>query len=110
MNEPTSQPQDYLNLYLQAELARMSSDWCTLIEESPTCPPWRWSQISEALLSLTGNPVQELMIRGGLSGLVKQARFKPPELVLEELIRLVRASHDQVLQGQIRETLEAEMP
>lgn len=120
MDEPTAQPeptprleptpQDHLALYLETELEDMQADWKLLISQSPACPSWTWDQVAEALLSLTANPVEELVVRGGLSGLVKQARFKPADLVLEELIRLVRASHDVILQRRASEMLEAEMP
>ena len=109
MDEPT-RPQDHLTLYLQAELEEMRAAWAVMVQEHPTCPGWTWNQVAEALLNLTESPVEELVVRGALSGLMKQARFKPPELVLEELIRLVRASHDQVLQGRAHDMLEAEMP
>ena len=111
MNEPSpTPPQDHLTLYLTGELERMRAAWTPLIESSPACPHWTWNQVAEALLNLTETPVQELVVRGGLSGLIKQARFKPQELVLEELVRLMRASHDLLLQGSAREMLEAEMP
>ena len=113
MDEPpliTPKPQDHLALYLEAELEEMRGNWNTLIERSPACPHWTWEQVAEALLDLTESPVEELVVRGGLSGLVKQARFKPPELVLEELIRLARASGDLLVVRSAREMLEAEMP
>ena len=88
----------------------MERDWKPLINLAESCPIWEWRQIKEALLNLTENPVEQLVIRGGLSALIKGAKFKPDELILEELIRLIRASHDLVLQRSVREMLEAEMP
>ena len=110
MEEATPKLQDHMALYLETELEDMQADWRLVISEDPNCPPWTWDQVAETLLSLTESPVEELVVRGGLSGLVKQARFKPPTLVLEELIRLVRASHDLLLQRRASEMLEAEMP
>ena len=106
----TKPPQDHLSLFLEGELATMERDWKPLIKIAEPCPFWEWGQIKEALLNLTENPVEQMVIRGGLSALIKQAEFKPDELILEELIRLIRASHDLVLQRSVREMLEAEMP
>ena len=107
---PEKPQADHLSLYLESELKEMRASWATLAEQSPPPPCWSWEQIGESLLNLTQNPVEELVVRGGLSGLVKQAQFKPPERILEELIRLVRASHDLLLERFAREMLEAEMP
>ena len=104
------QTQDHLAIYLAAELEQMRANWKALIDRNPNCPPWTWEDVSEALLGLTESPVGELVVRGGLSGLVKQACFKPPELVLDELIHLARATGDILVLGSAREMLEAEMP
>jgi hypothetical protein len=101
--------EDHLALFLSTELEGMRDRWVDLNETSQPCPIWSWEQISEALLELTNNPVEELVMRGALSGLVKQAAFKPKDLVLSEVLRLAIAARDHGFGAAAREMLEAEM-
>jgi hypothetical protein len=105
----SSEPTDHLSAYLAGELEAMRTAWVELLDRSPPCPTWTWTQLAEGLLDLTKTPVDELVIRGALSGLVKQARFKPPELILEEVVRLIRAAQDQLFADKARVVLEGEM-
>jgi hypothetical protein len=101
--------EDHLALFVNTELEGMRHRWDQLSESTQPCPTWSWEQISEALLELTDNPVEELIMRGALSGLVKQAAFKPQDLVLAEILRLAIAARDHGFGAAAREMLEAEM-
>jgi len=101
--------EDHLALFLNTELEVMRDRWMRLSETVLPCPIWSWREISEALLALTGSPVEELVMRGALSGLVKQAAFKPQDLVLSEILQLAIAARDHGFGVAAREMLEAEM-
>jgi hypothetical protein len=101
--------EDHLALFLNTELEGMRDRWIQLSEATQPCPTWSWEQISEALLELTDSPVEELVMRGALSGLVKQAAFKPKDLVLAEILRLAITARDHGFGAAAREMLEAEM-
>jgi hypothetical protein len=101
--------EDHLNLFLNTELEGMRDRWAQLSETTQPCPVWSWEQINEALLALTATPVEELVMRGALSGLVKQAAFKPQDLVLSEILQLAIAARDRGFGVAAREMLEAEM-
>jgi hypothetical protein len=105
----TMEREDHLALFLNTELEVMRDRWVRLSETVLPCPIWSWEQISEALLALTYSPVEELVMRGALSGLVKQAAFKPPDMVLAEILQLAIAARDHGFGVAAREMLEAEM-
>lgn len=101
--------EDHLALFLNTELEGMRDRWDQLNATTHPCPVWSWDQLSEALLALTSNPVEELVMRGALSGLVKQAAFKPKDLVLSEILQLAIAARDHGFGVAARNMLEAEM-
>jgi len=101
--------EDHLALFLHTELEGMRDRWLNLSETAQPAPIWSWAQIGEALLNLTSSPLEELVMRGALSGLVKQAAFKPQGLVLSEILRLAIAARDHGFGAAAREMLEAEM-
>ncbi len=101
--------EDHLALFLNTELETMRDRWIDLSETTQPCPIWSWEQIGEALLDLTSSPVEELVMRGALSGLVKQAAFKPQDLVLSEILRLAIAARDHGFGAAARDMLEGEM-
>jgi hypothetical protein len=101
--------EDHLALFLNTELEGMRDRWLNLSETTQPPPIWSWEQIGEALFELTCSPVEELAMRGALSGLVKQAAFKPQDMVLAEILRLAIAARDHGFGVAVREMLEAEM-
>ena len=110
VNRPLINSQDPLSRYLQAEVATMRQTWTSLTQASPSCPTWTWDDVKEALLAFTTCPTEELVIRGALTALLKQARFKPADLLLEEVLRLAIAAHDLGFRQSARQMLEDEMP
>ncbi len=109
MHHFPSDAEDHLSSYVSQELAAMRQSWSDLIRTAVPCPIWTWMDVAETLLGMTATPVEELVMKGGLSGLIKQAPFKPPELVLEEIIRLALVAQDLGFQRCARELMEAEM-
>ena len=84
--------EDHLTAFIQAELSRARADWDAL--KTPECPEWTWEDLKEALLLFATTPTEELVMRGVVSGRPKQAAFKTPDGVLEDLFRLVGAAQD----------------
>lgn len=84
--------EDHLTTFIAKELQGVRTAWESL--EGPSCPTWTWEDLKEVLLSFATTPLEELVIRGGLSGLRKQAQFKPPEMILSEVLRLAGAAQD----------------
>jgi hypothetical protein len=112
LKAPSSHPmgrEDHLALFVNTELEKLRDCWVKLSETTQPCPIWSWEQISEALLALTNSPVEELIMRGAVSGLVKQATFKPEDLVLSEILQLAIAARDRGFGAAAREMLEGEM-
>ena len=107
---PKAAAEDHLTTYVSQELAAIRADWSALIQATPNCPAWDWSDMVEAMLALTATPEEELIVRGAMAGLTKQARFKPPTLVLEEILRLAVAAQNLSFHKVAQEMLEAEMP
>lgn len=84
--------EDHLTTFIARELRGVRTAWESL--DGPPCPTWTWEDLKEVLLSFATTPLEELVIRGGLSGLRKQAQFKPPEMVLGDILKLAGAAQD----------------
>jgi hypothetical protein len=85
---------DPMNVFLQEQLELLRTDWDALAAASPPAPAFSWDDWKEALLNLGEDPRQELLIRGALSAVVKMARFKPPYMILQELLTLTVSAAD----------------
>ena len=85
---------DPMNFFLQQQLQKLRQEWEGLNEVAPPAPIFTWEDWREALLDLTDEAGHELLIRGALSAVVKMAQFKPPHLVLQELLTLTISASD----------------
>jgi hypothetical protein len=107
MSQPLINP---LSLYLDEELNRLQREWPALARAAPEPPMLCWTSLKEALLEFTETPAEELVVRGALSALVKQARFKSSDQVLREVLVLAASAADPQFRGRVASELEAPMP
>jgi hypothetical protein len=90
----TAEAIDPMPFFIQQELHKLREEWDALLEHLPEAPAFTWTEWKEALLDLSWETRQELLIRGALSAVVKMASFKPPHLVLQELLTLTVSAAD----------------
>ncbi|MET0294839.1 MAG: hypothetical protein ABW042_07450 [Phenylobacterium sp.] len=94
-------------LQLRAEIENFQSRWPTQeprrLEESPM-PTFSWQQLERQLFDLAANPAQAALAEHLVSATRKLARFKPPEMVLREILCLTWVLLDENFQpGQVEE-------
>jgi hypothetical protein len=77
--------------------------------ETPT-PHFTWEQLERQLADLSGAPARAAITPALVSALRKQARWKPPELVLREILCLAWTLMDESFQPGLLPGEEAEMP
>ncbi len=77
--------------------------------EQPT-PPFTWEQLERQLADLSGAPARAAITPALVSALRKQARWKPPEMVLREILCLAWTLMDDSFQPGLLPGEEAEMP
>ena len=77
--------------------------------EIPT-PAFTWEQVERQLADLSGAPSRAAITPALVSALRKQARWKPPEMVLRELFCLAWTLMDETFQPGLLPGEEAEMP
>ena len=77
--------------------------------ETPT-PGFTWEQLERQLADLSGAPNRAAITPTLVSGLRKQARWKPPEMVLREILCLAWTLMDESFQPGLLPGEDAEMP
>ena len=77
--------------------------------ETPT-PGFTWEQVERQLADLSGAPARAAITPALVSALRKQAPWKPPELVLREILCLAWTLMDESFQPGLLPGEEAEMP
>lgn len=81
--------------YLHEDIRRFQSDWPPLNSIHDTVPPFSWSQLTRQLSSLSATPANAAMVPDLISATRKQAAFKPPEMVLREILSIASAMMDE---------------
>jgi hypothetical protein len=77
--------------------------------ETPT-PEFTWEQLERQLADLSGSPSRAAITPPLVSALRKQARFKPPEMVLREILCLAWTLMDESFQPGLLPGEDADMP
>ena len=80
---------------LRREVETFQMRWPEAKTESPSVPGVTWEQLERQLSDLAGDPVKALMARDLVSATRKMARFKPPEMVLREILCMSWALLDE---------------
>ncbi len=73
-------------LRLRREIDDFEARWPTSPTRDETIPNFTWEQLERQLVDLAATPAQAKMARHLVSGTQKLAAFKPPEMVLREIL------------------------
>jgi hypothetical protein len=74
--------------------------------EGALVPGFTWSQLERQLVDLSDTPVKAAMALDLVTATRKMARFKPPEMVLREILCLTWALLDEGFQPELGEDLQ----
>jgi hypothetical protein len=80
---------------LRREVETFETRWPEAAGDSPCAPVFTWNQLERQLSDLAGDPVKALMARDLVSATRKMSKFKPPEMVLREILCLSWALLDE---------------
>lgn len=75
-------------LRLRREIDDFEARWPALANREETLPGFSWTQLERQLVDLSATPAQADMARHLVSATRKLAPFKPPEMVLREILCL----------------------
>lgn len=73
-------------LRLKREIEEFEARWPGLGRREESIPSFSWEQLERQLVDLAATPVQASMARHLVSATRKLAPFKPPEMVLREIL------------------------
>ena len=94
---------------LRREVEAFEARWPATEDEALTAPAFTWTQLERQLADLAGCPVKSEMARDLVSATRKMSRFKPPEMVLREILCMTWALLDEGFRPEPQEG-SAEMP
>jgi hypothetical protein len=80
--------------HLRREVASFHQDWPRL-NSADLLPPITWSELERQLASLSATAAGAAMVHDLVAATRKQARFKPSELVVRELLCIASAVMDE---------------
>jgi len=81
--------------FLQEDIRRFQNDWPPLNSIHDLVPTFSWSQLTRQLSSLSATPANAAMVPDLINATRKQAGFKPPEMVLREILGIACAVMDE---------------
>lgn len=85
-------------LQLRQEAEAFERRWPTPRVTQPMLPMVSWAQLERQLADLTDTPIKAAMARDLVSATRKMADFKPPEMVLREILCLAWTLLDEGFQ------------
>lgn len=85
-------------LALRQDVETFERRWPTPETDEALMPGFSWSQLERQLADLAGDPIKSAMARDLVSGTRKLSRFKPPEMVLREILCMTWALLDEGFQ------------
>lgn len=86
---------------LRREVEVFESRWPTSPADDAPMPAMSWGQLERQLADLADTPIKAAMARDLVSATRKMARFKPPEMVLREILCLSWALLDETFQPEL---------
>ena len=75
-------------LHLRQEIEAFETRWPTPSPPAASTPSFSWDQLARPLADLAASPAQAEMAQHLVSATRKLAAFKPPEMVLREILCL----------------------
>ncbi len=87
-------------LRLRREIDDFETRWPALAKREELLPGYSWSQLERQLVDLSATPAQADMARHLVSATRKLAPFKPPEMVLREVLCLTWVLLDENFKGE----------
>jgi hypothetical protein len=88
-------------LQMRREAEAFERRWPAPAKSEPLIPTVSWNQLERQLVDLTDTPQKAAMARDLVSATRKTARFKPPEMVLREILCLAWALLDEGFQPEL---------
>lgn len=88
-------------LRLRREVEVFETRWPMPPAEDAPMPTMSWGQLERQLADLADTPLKAAMARDLVSATRKMARFKPPEMVLREILCLSWALLDENFQPEL---------
>ncbi len=88
-------------LRLRREVEAFESNWPNTDTAAAPVPTFSWAQLERQLVDLTDSPVKAAMAKDLVSATRKMATFKPPEMVLREILCLTWALLDEDFQPEL---------
>lgn len=82
-------------LSLRRDALNFHKAWPTLNSQDERVPAFTWSELERQLASLAATAQSALMASDLVSATRKQANFKPPEMVLREILCVAGALMDE---------------
>ena len=82
-------------LSLRQDALNFHQAWPTLNSQDEPVPAFTWTELERQLASLAATAQSALMASDLVSATRKQANFKPPELVLREILCVAGALMDE---------------
>ncbi|HEX4095153.1 MAG TPA: hypothetical protein VHX64_00425 [Caulobacteraceae bacterium] len=95
---------------LRREPGAFRQTWPGPPRPETSTPTFTWEQLERQLADLSGAPARAAITPTLVSALRKQARFKPPEMVLREILCLAWTLMDESFQPGLLPGEDAEMP
>ncbi|MBP6546059.1 MAG: hypothetical protein KA220_05025 [Phenylobacterium sp.] len=83
---------------LRQEVDAFQARWPATPDEETPGPGFTWAQLERQLADLAGCPTKAAMARDLISATAKMSRFKPPEMVLREILCMTWALLDEGFQ------------
>ncbi|WP_293404880.1 hypothetical protein [Phenylobacterium sp.] len=83
------------------EAAAFERRWPAPPSHEDLAPSFTWSQLERQLADLADSPMKAAMARDLISGLRKMSQFKPPEMVLREILCTSWALLDEGFQPEL---------
>lgn len=107
MGRPMGQQPNFENravigraLRLRREIDDFEARWPALAKREELLPSFSWTQLERQLVDLSATPTQADMARHLVSATRKLAPFKPPEMVLREILCLTWVLLDENFKGE----------
>ena len=97
-------------LPLRRETGAYDRTWPEPAAPETVTPAFTWEQLERQLADLSGAPARAAITPALVSALRKQARWKPPEMVLREILCLAWTLMDESFQPGLSPGEDADMP